>query len=126
MLSRATHGLISRLLIVLSLFMQCAGAAYACPVAGGGAAPVMDCDNMAMDHGRMMDSDLPGLCVQHCHPAPFSDQTHPPVLAAPAPAGCYVLAAPLEAPRLAQVDAERVVLTADDPPHAILHCCFRI
>ncbi len=106
-------------------------AGYACPSAGN-TAPVqvasadlisVDCDQMA----GMLDPAAPSLCYAHCHNHEQSadhaeSPAHPPGLFA----ALYWLAAhPLVEPNVFTPDAV-VLHAALPPPHAILHCCFRI
>ena len=130
----------SRSLIASLLFLQLATAAYACamhstPPADSNMAATasmagMPCaEAMAGADMATMDADQPGLCHEHCK---GGSQTIEPAatlaLAAPAMVVLFVITAPA-APaggasgwQLGQVERD----SAPPPPHAILHCCFRI
>ena len=146
-LSRSLSNNVSRLLIGLLLFAQFAVASYACPglkgrglVATGGTGNVMlsavsgatpEAQLAVMPPGcEQMDADSPNLCAEHCHQGQQSADT----VAAPAvspliPTLLYPL--PLEPQHslgsgrsLPAPDAR--LDAAPEPPHAILHCVFRI
>jgi hypothetical protein len=130
----------SRSLIVSLLFLQLATAAYACAMHStppadsnmAASAPMagMPCaEVMAGGDRATMDSAQPGLCHEHCK---GGEQTIEPAatvaLTAPAMVVLFVITAPA-APageagvwQLGQVERD----SAPPPPHAILHCCFRI
>ena len=144
-LSRALRQSVSRLLIGVVLFAQLAVASYACPglkvmgsVGNGGAATAMlrvvtdtAAEPAAMPPGcDQMDPNAANLCAEHCHQGQQSaDTASAPVVRLGIPTLLYSL--PLEpqhslgsgrsfpAPD-ARLDA------APEPPHAILHCVFRI
>ena len=128
---------IARALIGVVLLAQLAVSAYACPGApaatgmtmasGAGAAAtgnaMPDCEGMT----AATDPAFAALCAEHCHHGQQSD--HAATLAVPVP----VLSAlypvqpapePGVAPRPAA--AATSALAGAFPPHAILHCCFRI
>ncbi len=128
---------IARALIGVVLLAQLAVSAYACPgapaaagmtMAGGASAAAThhampDCDGMT----AAIDPAFAALCAEHCHHGQQSD--HAATLTVPAP----VLSAlyptlpapePGAAPRPAAASTR--ALAAAFPPHAILHCCFRI
>ena len=120
-----------KFLIGAILFIQMAVAGYACPSAGN-TAPVqvargevmsVDCDQMA----GMLDPAAPSLCYAHCHNHEQSaDHADSPALPPGLFAALYWLAAPpLVEPKVVTPDAV-VLHAALPPPHAILHCCFRI
>jgi len=139
---------VCRMLIGVLLFAQLAVSAYACPgltpaarmtmptpaaaAPGAGEAgsamaaagqPAPHCDGMAGPR----DADLANLCAAHCQQGQQSDQAA--TLAVPAALlnALYVIALapePAAAPRPA-ADAANARAAAS-PPHAILHCCFRI
>jgi hypothetical protein len=110
------------------LLAQWLVAAHACTVswvrpAGVAEAVVSHCDAMAAPDPAGPSS----LCAEHCHQGQQSDQV--PVLALPAAvlAEAYPLPAPRDmavrtVPRAHAPDA----LAAPPPPHAVLHCCFRL
>lgn len=154
-MTRRLKQLVCRLLVGVLLFAQMAVAAYACPqlspagfsqpsaapamasegdpadsdasVAGADTAnPIMDmaacCDGMGQP-----DPDNPNLCAEHAHFGQQSDQTQIPSVPAVLLASLYIVSLvpePAEPTRPAAASAS--VLAAASPPHAILHCCFRI
>jgi hypothetical protein len=121
-----------RVLIGVLLLAQLAVSAHACPRLSAAAqrhmpmaavAATPHCDGMAGPR----DADLANLCAAHCQQGQQSDQAA--TLAVPAALlnALYVIALapePAAAPRPA-VDAANARAAAS-PPHAILHCCFRI
>ena len=127
---------ICRALIGVVLLAQLAVSAYACPgvssaagmsVANAAAAATShrmpDCDGMT----AAMDPAFAALCAEHCHQGQQSDNAV--TLAVPAPQLIALYLTPLApepglAPRpAAAFSGARVAVF---PPHAILHCCFRI
>lgn len=147
-LSRALSKTISRLLIGVLLFAQFAVAGYACPSLSGMKAMADDgaMSSMAMasqttgdareqsaamgPNCDQLDQDAANLCAEHCHFGQQSaDTASVPVVLAAIPTFLYSL--PLEpAPLLGSgrfmpaPDAN--LAAAPPPPHAILHCVFRI
>ena len=147
-LSRALSRTISRLLIGVFLFAQFAVAGYACPglsgmtsMPKGGDAMVMSSaaapdDASAAKSAEMapgcdqIDQDAANLCAEHCRFGQQSSDTAPvPAVLAAIPVFLYSV--PLEpAPLLGSgrsmpaPDAD--LAAAPPPPHAILHCVFRI
>ena len=128
---------VCRALIGVVLLAQLAVAAYACPgvasaagvtMASGASAaaaslPMPDCEGMT----DAMDPAFAALCAEHCHHGEQSD--HAATLAVPAPVLTALYQTPPApepgvAPRPAA--ASTSALAAAFPPHAILHCCFRI
>ena len=147
-LTRALSKRICRVLIGVFLFAQFAVAGYACPSLSGMKAMA---DDAAMSSTAMagqtagdameksaatnpgcdqIDQDAANLCGEHCHFGQQSADTAPvPVVLAAIPTFLYSL--PLEpAPLLGSgrpmpaPDAN--LAAAPPPPHAILHCVFRI
>jgi len=132
-LSRAIRKSISRMLMGVLLFAQLAVASYACPSSRG-------MDSVAMSTSIPMSSMPPGcdqidpeaanLCVEHCRQGQQSVDTAPaPAVSPGIPTFLYSI--PIEPQHVlgsgrsfpapdASVDA------APEPPHAILHCVFRI
>lgn len=89
------------------------------PTAGGA-----NCDDMA---GGSIDPSLPNLCAEHCKYGQQSDQAQKLTVPTAVLAPLYVTppvpeAAPPPHPAAATISA----LVAASPPHAILHCVFRI
>ena len=133
-LSRVVRSWWSKSLIASLLFLQLASAAYACAMQSTKPADAsmagMPCAQ-AMTGGDMstMDPDQPGLCHEHCKGGTQTTEPAPTVgLAAPAMVALFVIAAPAVSAgqtgdwRSRQVERD----SAPPPPHAILHCCFRI
>ena len=135
LMSRALRKTISRWLIGMLLLAQFAVASYACPglststaAPKGGDAMVMAAD-MAPGCDQM-DTKAVNLCAEHCHFGQQSSDTAPVPVPLPAvPTLLYSL--PIEPAHL--LGSSRSVPTADvsvaaapPPPHAILHCVFRI
>jgi hypothetical protein len=135
------------------LFAQLAVAAYACPVVSSpseqaqpalaaaydpatagddtvgkavrpAADGMVDCDQMAVQPDKVS----PDLCAGHCHYGLQIDQVQGPPAPALALISLYTVAPMTDdvchsmSAMAASVDAP---VTAS-PPHAILHCCFRI
>ena len=124
---------ISRLLIAAILFAQMGVSAYACPslfkssvesaaVASADSMPI-DCDQMA----GMLDPAAPNLCSAHCHNHEQSaDHADSPVLPPALFATLYWLVAQTPVEPVSDTPDVSVLHAALPPPHAILHCCFRI
>lgn len=138
---------IGRALIGVLVFAQMAIAAYACPTLLSNAAAMMEMPSSSkalrgasgnMQHAGAQvvadcgdvagaaDTSSPNLCAEHCRTGQQSDHastlTVPPVLLT------TLLITPYAAdvatrPRPAA--AASSALASVDPPHAILHCCFR-
>lgn len=147
-IARKLSKLICQVLIGVMLFAQMAVAGYACPGLLGTKSMSMDRSGAAkaalatvglQEQTATPGATIPGchqidpsatnLCAEHCRFGQQSADTAPaPVVFAPVPALVYAL--PLEpepiggsvrsAPRLDPV------LAVAPPPHAILHCVFRI
>ncbi|MCU0937635.1 MAG: hypothetical protein MUC86_00505 [Burkholderiaceae bacterium] len=133
---------IARLMVGVLLFARIAVSAYACTsgagaamggAAGADAAMTMAAASMAdpasgnAGHGAM-DPAQPNLCAAHCRSGEQNAGAKPlPDLPATSPVSLYPLA-----PVTLAVRKRRAVAAAEDPPpvadppHAILHCCFRI
>ena len=112
--------------LVALLFAQWSVAAYACPLKASQTAEVMtgvDCEGMA----SQLDPASPNLCAEHCQYDSKSDQLRTPSAPAVALISLYVvpLTSALIEPSQRAIAASGL-LTARAPPHAILHCCFRI
>lgn len=144
-ISRAFSKAVSSLLIGVLLFAQFAVASYACPRLSGmtslqrDEAMVMP-STAASDGGiaaakstdmapgcDQIDQDAANLCAEHCRFGQQSADTAPvPVVPVAVPTFLYSL--PLEpAPLLGSsrsMPASDVSVAA--PPHAILHCVYRI
>ncbi len=92
-------------------------------VASAGLAATRNCEDMA----GAMDPSSPNLCAEHCKYGQQSDKAA--TLNAPAAVLVALYATPLmpepvPLPRLAAAAMSALVAAA--PPHAILHCVFRI
>lgn len=124
----------SRWLIASLLFLQLASAAYACSMssasAGGPSMAGMPCAQ-AMANGGLpaMDPEQPGLCLEHCKGGSQTiEQGTAASVALPALVALFFVAAATGEPDEASawLAQERSRDGALPPPHAILHCCFRI
>ena len=124
---------VCRLLICAILFVQLAVSAYACPSllkAGVEATPdattysmPMDCEHMV----GMLDPAAPSLCYTHCHNHEQSaDHADSPTLPPALFATLYWLVAQSPVEPVSDTPETSVLHAALPPPHAILHCCFRI
>ena len=139
---------VARGLVGVLLIAQMAIAAYACPALASGAtgnmqmpalnaspdergqadvgmsmAPSSNCDDMI----GAMDASSPNLCAEHCKQGQQSDKA--PTLNAPAAVLTTLYATPLVpelAPPPRSAAATLSALVAASPPHAILHCVYRI
>jgi hypothetical protein len=140
-LSRALSKAIGRVLIGILLFAQFAVASYACPsVPKGDGAMVMRSAGAPDDGGAsqstvmapcdQVDRDAANLCAEHCRFGQQSADTAPvPLLFAAIPTFLYSL--PSEPARLpgsgrSLPAPDANLAAAPPPPHAILHCVFRI
>ena len=139
---------VARGLVGVLLMAQMAIAAYACPALASGAtgnmqipspnallddhrtvdggmsmAPSSDCDDMM----GSTDASSPNLCAEHCKQGQQSDKA--PTLNAPAAVltALYTMRlVPDSAPPPRTAAASLSALVAAAPPHAILHCVYRI
>lgn len=136
---------ICRVLIGVVLLAQMAVSAYACPGLSGpkmqmsqAAAVAGDQSGMPDGHATQamancddmvgaMDPSYSNLCAEHCHQGQQSDQAATLTVPAALLSALYVTPRapePAAVPRpVADATSE---LVAASPPHAILHCCFRI
>ena len=145
-LSRSISKTISRLLIGVLLFAQFAVASYACPglkglkstVTDGAGAVILSAapeatraQPAAMPPGcDQIDPDAANLCAEHCHQGQQSaDTAAAPVVGLGIPTFLYSL--PLQQQH--SLGSGRSFPASDSrldaapgPPHAILHCVFRI
>jgi hypothetical protein len=142
--TRAFLRIVARLLIGAVFAAQWAVAAYACPALSTGAMTqlavvgageqgaaqagmtmdaVVDCDDMV----GSMDSASPNLCAEHCKQGQQSDQTSSLTVPTAILTLRYALRALTETAAVPRVvDIAPTVRVAAFPPHAILHCVFRI
>lgn len=134
-----TRGILRRLargLIGVLLFAQLAVAAYACP---GLAAKAPDAavvaGDMAMDEqmpgcddmAGAMDPESANLCAEHCKQGKQGDQA--PTLTVPVAVltALYTTTPTQPGKALPRPAAATLsALVAASPPHAILHCVYRI
>ena len=137
-MTRSAVRMVARGLVGVLLFAQMAIAAYACPglasaMAGdmqrgdasvaAKSAQMANCDDMA----GSMDPSSANLCAEHCKVGQQSDQA--PTLNVPAVVLTALYATPLvpaTAPPPRVAAATMSALVAASPPHAILHCVYRI
>ena len=148
-MSRALGKTISRLLIGVLLFAQFAVAGYACPglsgmtsmpksdeakvtrsaAASNDAATAAKSGDMAPGCDQI-DQDAANLCAEHCRFGQQSADTAPaPVVLAAIPTFLYSLPlepAPLLGSGRSMPAPDANLAAAPPPPHAILHCVFRI
>ena len=146
-MTRATGKLISRMLMGVLLFAQLAVASYACPglkgmqsMSSGSAATATlmvaaDASSDSQTAGMrpdcdQMDPDAANLCAEHCRQGQQSADTTPAPLVGLAVA-TFLYSIPLEpqhslgSGRSSPAPDARLH-AAPEPPHAILHCVFRI
>jgi hypothetical protein len=124
--------LICHVLVGVFLFAQLAVSGYACPglmqPASQMAAMQVE-ETGAMPGCDQMDQKAPNLCAEHCKVGQQSHDTASlPVVMAPALSLRYVLPGEAEAIEAAAAPhaSSDPLLAATPPPHAILHCVFRI
>ena len=129
--SRAIRKSISRMLVGVLLFAQLAVASYACPSLSGMESADVSMSMPSMPPGcDQIDSDAANLCAEHCRQGQQSVDTAPThAVSAGIPTLLYSIPSEPQhalgsgrsfpAPD-ASVDAP------PEPPHAILHCVFRI
>ncbi|MEP6872727.1 MAG: hypothetical protein ABI887_00015 [Burkholderiales bacterium] len=130
---------ISRVLIGVVLFAQFAVASYACPslmgAASMAAATSPEATQVATTTGMppgcdQLDPDAANLCAEHCRQGQQSaDTASAPVVSLGIPTFLYSL--PIEpqhslGPGRSFPAPDAHLDAAPEPPHAILHCVFRI
>jgi hypothetical protein len=127
---------IARLMAMVLVFAQLAVSAYACPqlqplasaLESPASAPmVMSQDGSDCDQRMALDPAAPTLCAEHCKVGQQSERAWivsvpPALLSALYPLAPPPAASPLPRPAAAPADA----LVAASPPHAVLHCVYRI
>lgn len=133
-MTRATLRAVCRVLVGVLLFAQMAIAAYACPglvsASASASASVAATSEKAAacdDMSGAMDPSFPNLCAEHCKYGQQSDQANTLTLPAVLLVALYSTPSVQEiapSPRLA--GAAMSTLVAASPPHAILHCVYRI
>ena len=130
-LSRALHQAIARLLIGVLLFAQFAVTGHACAHMAGMAAMSSADSAVAVAPGSdPTGQDAPNLCAEHCsYGQQSADTATGPVVRPTIPTLLYALPAE-PAHRLGSCRShpasEAGLAVAQAPPHAILHCVFRI
>lgn len=140
-LPRTTSRFLARFLVGVLLFAQLAVAAYACQgipngsTSGPAHSAVMGMGDVAAVQTSGMepllggtDSEFPNLCLGHCQ---FGQQNAGSTSTATVPVA--LLTSLYTLPSMEQsAGLARPIATASgppslaDPPHAILHCCFRL
>jgi len=117
-------------LIGAILFFQMAVAAYACPSlvkSAAKASAVAMTVSTPVDCDQMLDPAAPSACLAYCHSHEQSaNHADAPTLPPALLVALYWLAAPTVSEALTQPPETSVLHAAQAPPHAILHCCFRI
>jgi hypothetical protein len=138
LLRRSLRRWLSGWLVLAVLFTQLATAAYACPMAttaagqGGESAdrPAMPCAAMMSGAaGLRLDTEQPGLCMQHCWGGSQTfDNANPASIPAPTPLPTLTVRAqePAGAALPAWAAHRRSRDSAPPLPHSIDHCCYRI
>jgi|SRR5882672_3313411 len=151
-LTRSFKRGVCQVLIGVLLFAQLAGTSYACPWLSHSGTPAqqtpaavgeetvfadtaadmtadaageaaMDCEQMAVQP----EQNAPNLCAQDCQHGQQVSQSKPPAFAAAFIVASYFVAPVPVTPRAPPLGAASPDLRAAiSPPHAILHCCFRI
>ncbi|HMC16686.1 MAG TPA: hypothetical protein VKI18_13705 [Albitalea sp.] len=123
-MTRAVRKLICQVLVGVLLFAQFSVASHACPALMNMPEGV----SSAPSDERSMDSQSPNLCAEHCRFGQQSaDVAAAPMVAAAILTALYALPSEPEASARASTPATPFApAPAASPPHAILHCCFRI
>jgi hypothetical protein len=95
--------------------------------------PVGVVSEVAQQPGEMpagcdgMTFDSPNLCAAHCQTGDQNiDGGQTPAVPAHMLSSFYVVHIPFAPAELNQNSTPTVAINAIPPPHAILHCCFRI
>jgi hypothetical protein len=141
---RAIRRAIVRTLIALFLLAQMMVAAYACPrmtsegadkwmtadATPYGAAAISDAANQTKDMPAGCDGtmvDTANLCAAHCQAGDqATDAAQSFAIPANALSSFYVVQLPSVSSSLDRSSTPSEAIDAHPPPHAILHCCFRI
>ena len=120
---RRFRNVLCQFMAAVLLCTQLAVSAFACPGPQAMSTVAMpDCPGMAD-----AASTPSALCAAHCQQGQQSDQAQVPAVPALVPARSYVLPEPVEPAVTAQrFTARHSAFAPADPPHAILHCSFRI
>lgn len=127
LLARPFRNTLCRFMAIVLLCTQLAVSAFACPGPQTMVTATMPgCPDMAGDAVRP-DPGPSALCAAHCQPGQQSDQAQVATLPAVVLTRLYTLPEPAESGAPAQrFVAPHRAFVAADPPHTILHCCFRI
>ncbi|HNF92681.1 MAG TPA: hypothetical protein PKZ67_10810 [Accumulibacter sp.] len=137
-MTRHFKQLICHLLIGVFLFAQMAVVSYACPQSSPVGLNQVSVSIMSSDDNPSMDipaccdgmerPDManPNLCTEHAHFGQLNDQTQIPTLPAILLTSLYVVSTASELNFRFPPAALANFLAESFPPHAILHCCFRI
>lgn len=120
---RPFRNALCRFMAVVLLCTQLAVSAFACPGPQAMNTVAMPgCPDMAGDM-----STPSALCAAHCQQGQQSDQAQVPAVPAVVLARSYTLPEPVETGVPTQRSAAlHSAIAPADPPHAILHCSFRI
>jgi len=128
-MSRKYRHLVARLLLAAFVIAQAAVSAYACPGANDAANTTIAAESMSADCDMMprLDPNAPTLCFAHCQPGQQNiDQSSSPSAQPALLDGLVVLLPDVVASESSFRAYRAQQFTATAPPHAILHCCFRI
>jgi hypothetical protein len=143
-MTRTIRRTVARAMIAALLFAQMMVAAYACPVisprGADGPMPaeaarhavvaVPDSPRQAAEMPAGcggMTFDSPNLCAAHCQAGDQNiDGAQTPAAPAFMLSSFYVVHIPFAPAELDRNSAPTEAINAIPPPHAILHCCFRI
>ena len=120
---RRFRNALCRFMAAVLLCTQLAVSAFACPGPQAMSTVAMtDCPDMAD-----ASSSPSALCAAHCQQGQQSDQAQVPAVPAAVLSRSYLLPDPVEPGMPAQrFTVRQSAFAAADPPHAILHCSFRI
>ena len=142
LMTRAMTRTLARTLLALYLFAQMLVAAHACPAmspndagklmsAEAAAHAVVPAPPTAHDGGGMAGCDeaqhSANLCAAHCQAGDQNtDSAQVPAVPANFLSSFYVVLVPSSTSELDRNSKPSEAVAAIPPPHAILHCCFRI
>ena len=140
-MTRAFQRAVGRALIALLLFAQMIVAAYACPrmapygIAWEPATTATSANVAAPAEHRAADMpfgcdgdalDTPNLCAAHCQAGDQNTDTTHPMVFASVLSSFYVVPIPSAPGEANRNPSPAAAINTIPPPHAILHCCFRI
>ncbi len=139
LITRTVTRFVARLLVGALVFAQAAFASYLCPTTGGAAdarmahvvvAGAIDAAATASSsmEAWQMDATHPNLCAAHCQSGQPGTGTKPAEVPPLALLAGYfgvdaITPRPAHGPAVVRFEGPPPLV---DPPHAILHCCFRI